>query len=198
MTTPTTASTTSTRHLRPAVSDADHILGTGSAPVTLVMFGDYTCTYSRQVDATIRRTVLRPLAGQVDLVFRHFPLIRIHPRAQAAALAAEAAADQGAFWAMHETLFLNQRRLAFRDLEGYAFELGLDLPRFRADVIDGRFLSRVRDHMRSGVGSGVAAMPTVFLNGWRLDPSMDPRWIVDDVRSALRALERAEGLLVPA
>lgn len=183
--------------LRPPVGDDDHRLGVGGAPVTLVLFGDYACSYSRTVDVTVRTQVVRQLGDQVDYVFRHFPLMRIHPRAQVAALAAEAAASQGAFWPMHEALFLNQRRLGFAHLQAYAEQIGLDVPRFSADVIDGRFLARIRAHTRSGVGSGVQSSPTVFLNGWRLDPLMDPRWIIDDVRSAVRALEHSRSLVVP-
>lgn len=174
--------------LRPAVHTGDHLMGTGLASVMLVLFGDYECQHSRKVDAVIRQQVLRALPGEVDYVFRHFPLVKIHPRAQTAALAAEAAAAQDAFWPMHDLLFLNQRHLRFPDLESYAAHLGLDLARFRADVIDGRYLLRIRDDLRSGVGSGVQALPTVFLNGYRLDPSMDPNWIIDEVRSALRAI----------
>lgn len=174
--------------LRPGVHTGDHLMGTGLAPVMLVLFGDYECDHSRKVDAVIRQQVLRALPGEVEYVFRHFPLVSIHPRAQTAALTAEAAAAQDAFWPMHDLLFLNQRHLRFPDLESYADHLGLDLARFRADVIDGRYLSRIRADLRSGVGSGVQAMPIVFLNGYRLDPSMDPNSIVDDVRSALRAI----------
>lgn len=167
-------------------------MGTGIAPVTLVMFGDYQCPHSRTVDGAIRNQVLHLLGDRVDYVFRHFPLMNIHPRAQVSALAAEAAGHQGAFWEMHNLLFLNQRRLRFADLERYADQIGLDLARFRADVIDGRFLARIREHTRSGVGSGVQALPTVFLNRSQLDPGMHPNWIIDDVRSALRAINHHE------
>lgn len=185
--------TTSSRsRLRPPVHAGDHLMGTGIAPVTLVLFGDYECPHSRTVDLAIRNQVLRQLGPRVDYVFRHFPLMNIHPRAQVAALAAEAAGDQGAFWPMHTQLFLDQRQLRFADLERYAEQIGLDLGRFRADVIDGRFLARIREHTRSGVGSGVQALPTVFLNGSQLDPGMHPNWIVDDVRSALRAIDHRE------
>lgn len=145
--------------LRPAVHSADHLMGTGLAPVMLVLFGDYECHHSRKVDAVIRQQVLRALPGEVDYVFRHFPLVRIHPRAQTAALAAEAAAAQDAFWPMHDLLFLNQRHLRFPDLESYAAHLDLDLARFRADVIDGRYLLRIRADLRSGVGAGCRPCP---------------------------------------
>lgn len=92
---------------------------------------------------------------------------------------------------------VRRRRLGFAHLQAYAEQIGLDVPRFSADVIDGRFLARIRAQTRSGVGSGVQSTPTVFLNGWRLDPLMDPRWIIDDVRSAVRALEHSRSLVVP-
>lgn len=108
------------------------------------------------------------LAGlAVRVAFRHFPVRSSHPRAQAAACAAEAAGRQGAFWAMHDALFADQGRLEDPHLWARAERLGLDLDRFEADRRSAAVTERVRADFRGGVRAGVATTPTVFAGGER-------------------------------
>ena len=152
--------------LRPPTDASDHVRGGSDAAVELMVYGDYECPYSRQTQQAVDDVfVERP--GKIRYVFRHFPLSKIHPHAEDAAVAAEAAGAQSQFWAMHDLLYDRQDRLAMADLVSYAAELGLDDQRFADDLQSGAHRDTVRRHVRSGVGSGVGATPTIFINGHR-------------------------------
>ncbi len=126
-------------------------------PVAIV-YGDYECPFCAAVEERLRDQPLR-------VAFRHFPVRGSHPRALPAALAAEAAAEQGAFWAMHDALFADQGRLEDPHLWARAERLGLDLARFDADRRSPALAERVKAHFRGGVRAGVATTPTVFADG---------------------------------
>ncbi len=107
------------------VSARDHIDGPAYAPVTLLEYGDYECPYCGQAYVILQE--LKEVFGeQLRMVFRHFPLATLHPHAQPAAEAAEAAGAQGQFWEMHGMLFENQQALEDEDLYEYAADLGLE------------------------------------------------------------------------
>ena len=91
----------------------------------------------------------------------------VHPHAQLAAEAAEAAGEQGAFWAMHDALFGDQGRLEDPHLWERAERLGLDVMQFDADRRSDRIAERVREQFRGGVRAGVVTTPTVFVDGER-------------------------------
>ena len=112
--------------------ERDHIRGPLAAPVTVVEYGDFECPYCGQAEPVVRE-LLRDF-GDVRYVWRHLPLNDVHPNTQLAAEAAEAAADQGAFWEMHDLLLAHQDALRPRDLISYAEQLGLDVERFTNDL----------------------------------------------------------------
>ncbi len=146
------------------IHDGDHVRGAEGAPATLVIYGDYECPYTRQA----YRIVQRLLADEPDalrFVFRHFPLTSIHPHAQHASEAAEAAASQGMFWEMHDTLFAHQHALEDADLRRYADDLALDAQRFTRDRETPATHQRIADDVRSGRASGVQGTPTLYFNG---------------------------------
>jgi protein-disulfide isomerase len=150
--------------MEPLEEEVDHVRGPAAARL-LVEYGDYECPYSRQAFRAIER-VERQLNDGVRFGFRHFPLTDIHPHAQAAAAAAEAAALQDRFWEMHELLFHRQKALADDDLRRYATELGLDVARFDQDRAGAAVLRRVRRDVESGLASGeVRGTPTLFIDG---------------------------------
>jgi protein-disulfide isomerase len=142
---------------------ADHVLGNLDAPVTLLEYGDYECPYCAAA-APVLRHVVEDSDGDVRLVFRNFPIADRHPYALTAALAAEAAGAQGAFWEMHELLFARQDRLDDAALRAYADELGLD-----ADLMVGApaqvFGDKVEADFAAGLAAGVGGTPTVFIDG---------------------------------
>jgi protein-disulfide isomerase len=159
-------------HLKLAVSAHDHADGPASAPVTLVEYGDFECSHCGQAYPIVKALQER-LRGRLRFVFRNFPLTQSHPHALAAAEASEAAAAQGKFWEMHDTLFEHQRRLDDRHLSTYAQTLGLDESRFAAEMTSHAHITRVEDQFNGGVDSGVHGTPTFFINGIRHDASWD-------------------------
>lgn len=151
-----------------AVSSRDHIEGSDKALVTLVEYGDYECPYCGAAYPIVKELQKR-LGSRLRFVFRNFPLAQSHPHAVRAAEAAEAAAAQGRFWEMHDTLYENQHALEDRDLAHYADELGLEDARFRRELSGHLWMSRVREDFSDGVRSGVNGTPTFFINGFRHD-----------------------------
>ncbi len=110
------------------IGDARNSLGKADAPDTLVEFADYECPFCKPThDALKTWTAAHP---EVRFVFRHYPLMSKHPDALIAAVAAEAAGEQGKFWPMHDLLYAHSDHLARRDLDRYALALGLDAARF--------------------------------------------------------------------
>jgi protein-disulfide isomerase len=124
----------------------------------VVVYGDYECPFCAAAEVRLRELPVR-------MVFRHFPVRSSHPRAHAAACAAEAAAAQGAFWPMHDALFDDQGRLEDPHLWARAERLGLDVARFDADRRSPEVAERVRSDFRGGVRAGVVTTPTVFVDG---------------------------------
>jgi protein-disulfide isomerase len=159
-------------HLTLPVGERDHIQGPKTAKVTLVEYGDYQCPSCLQA-YPIMIDIQEHLGDKMRLVFRNFPLTTVHPNAQHAAEAAEAAGVQGKFWEMHDCLYEHQARLADGDLLEYAGDIGLDTARFKRDLETHTFAGRVREDFQSGVRSGVNRTPTFFINGLRHDGPWD-------------------------
>jgi protein-disulfide isomerase len=152
------------------VNGADHAHGHASARATLVEYGDFECPDCGQAYHALD-LMLRHFGNDLRLVYRHFPLREVHPHAELAAEAAEAAAGQSRFWDMHKQLYENQLHLKPASLRGYAQRLELDLERYDADMRDHLYLQRVQEHIAGAQQSGVRGTPTFFLNGKLIDAS---------------------------
>jgi Na+/H+ antiporter NhaA len=163
--------------------ERDHIRGAEDATVTLVEYGDYECPYCGQAEVVVRELLLS-FGDELRYVWRHLPLNDVHPNAQLAAEAAEAAAAQGAFWEMHDKLLEHQDALAQRDLVRYAEELGLDVDRFREDLRRHEYAERVADDVSTADASGVAGTPSFFINGRRHSGAYDVASLTTAVRNA--------------
>ena len=166
----------------PVNPDRDHIRGPREgAPVTLVEYGDFECPYCGRAEPIVREL----LSDFTDIryVWRHLPLSDVHPNAQQAAEAAEAADRQGAFWEMHDLMLDHQDALQPDDLLGYAEQLNLDLDRFQEDLRDNDGTRRVEEDVDSADRSGVAGTPTFFINERRHDGAYD----IDTLSAAVRA-----------
>jgi Na+/H+ antiporter NhaA len=161
--------------------ERDHIRGPLEAPVTVVEYGDFECPYCGQAEPVVRE-LLRDFAD-IRYVWRHLPLNDVHPRAQLAAEAAEAAADQGAFWELHDLLLDHQDALRPDDLVGYARQLGLDVDRFTDDLRAHTGAARVAEDVDSADLSGVSGTPTFFINGQRHYGAYD----IETLSAAMRA-----------
>jgi Na+/H+ antiporter NhaA len=160
--------------------ERDHFRGPEKAPVTLVEYGDFECPYCGQAEPAVRELLAG--FGDVRYVWRHLPLTDVHPNAQLAAEASEAAGRQGAFWKMHDALLDHQDALRPKDLSGYANELGLDLDRFREDLARHDGAARVAEDVDSADLSGVSGTPTFFVNGRRHYGAYD----IDALSAAVR------------
>jgi protein-disulfide isomerase len=161
-----------TARLAAPVRERDHTRGPREAPVTLVAYGDFECPCCGAAHPVLEE-VRRRLGDELRFVYRHFPLVNIHPHAQPAAEAAEAAGTQGRFWPMHDRLFEHQDSLEDRDLFAHAQAIGLDIVRFVGEIGAGVHVPRIREDFMSGVRSGVNGTPTFFINGLRYDGPRD-------------------------
>jgi len=175
--------TTPAPRLTRPVSERDHIRGTATALVTLVEYGDYECPYCGEAYPVVEE-LRRALGERLRFVFRHFPLTQMHPHAQDAAEAAEAAAAQKKFWEMHDTLYTHQRALDETHLVKYAVALGLDPTQVARALAEDAYLDRVREDFISGARSGVNGTPSFFIEGIRYDGPYD-------FKSLLPVLEEA-------
>jgi protein-disulfide isomerase len=177
----------SARLVLPVDERRDHIIGPSESPVTLVEYGDFQCPFCARAHASVQE-VLRRMNGQMRLVFRHFPLATIHPYAQQAAEASEAAGSQGRFWEMHDLMYENQERLA--NPVAFAEFLDLDVERFIHELSRHAHAPRVRQDFISGVRSGVNGTPTFFINGVRHDGGWDPVSLMDAIEEEIGAVPR--------
>ncbi len=170
--------------------DRDHIRGPAEAPVTVVEYGDFECPYCGKAEPVVRE--LLGDFGDVRYVWRHLPLSDVHPNAELAAEAAEAAAAQGEFWEMHDLLLDHQGELRPRDLRGYAEGLDLDLERYEEDIRRHLHAPRVEEDVDSADISGVTGTPTFFVNGRQHEGAYDIETLSAAVRAA-RARLLADG-----
>jgi Na+/H+ antiporter NhaA len=166
----------------PVDPERDRWRGAADAPVTLVEYGDFECPYCGRAETAIEE--LMGSVADVRFVWRHLPLSDVHPNAQRAAEAAEAAAAQGKFWELHDLLLDRQDALSVPDLLRYAEELGLDVDRFADDLRRHAGSARIADDVESADRSGVAGTPTFFVNGRR-------HWGAYDAESLARAIAEA-------
>lgn len=168
------------------VDQTDHALGPEDAPVTLVEYGDFQCPHCRAAHFYLKN-VRATLGDDMRFVFRHMPLTQIHPMAQAAAEAAEAAGAQGKFWPMHDLIYENQDLLGPALLARLGQRLGLDMRRFTDDLESHRCLPKVKDDFTSAVRSGAAGTPSFFINGEPYEGSYDDEALIDALRFAAQA-----------
>src|SRR5690606_6238266 len=165
---------------RPVDPARDHILGPADAPLTVVEYLDYECPFCARATGVIHE--LRERFGDdLRYVVRHLPLPDVHPHAEQAAVAAEAAAEQGRFWPMHDLLFTRQDELEMEDLIGYAAELGLDVEQFVRDLQREDLADRVREDVASAEASGARGTPTFFVGRERHAGPHDARTLIEKV-----------------
>ena len=154
--------------LKVPVGPADHTLGDGRAPVTLVEYGDYECPHCGHAHAVLK-AVRKHFGKQLRFVYRHFPLTQIHPMAEPAAEAAEFAGANDQFWEMHDAIFENQENLDLELLAELAQDLGLSSEDLLGALERHEYLPKVKDDFMGGVRSGVNGTPTFFINGYRYE-----------------------------
>src|ERR1700722_18463257 len=169
---------------RPIDPDRDHARGDPDArdPVTVLVYGDYLCPYCRRIRLVLER-LRHALGDRLLYVFRQFPNERAHPGAEFASEAAEAAARQGKFWAMHDALYEREPPLTREHVIEAAKSIGLDMDRFARDLADPSLRQPIDADLADGRANGVTGTPTIFVDGQRYDGA----W---DFYSMLEALQR--------
>jgi len=171
--------------LDPPLGPDDHVDGPADAVLELVMYGDFQCPYCVAAQSIVRR-VRERLDGRLRFGFRHYPLPH-HPQAQKAAEASEAAAAQGAFWPMHDRLYVSRGRLSIDDMAGYAAELGLDAERVRAELSGDVHVARVARDAASAHAAGIPGTPAFFVNGALHEGSFDAGSLVEALEAPISA-----------
>ena len=180
----------------PPLDPEDHVAGPPDAPLELIMYGDFQCPFCTAAQSIVAR-VRKRLDGRLRFAFRHLPLHELHPDAQRAAEAAEAAAAQGAFWEMHDALYANGGRFAEEDLAALAKRLGLDVQRFRAELADGTHTARVARDADAARAAGIAGTPAFIVNGTHHDDAFDAGSLVAALEALSAAHVRFAGLRLP-
>jgi Na+/H+ antiporter NhaA len=168
----------------------DHVRGPDQALVTIVEYGDFECPYCGQAEPVIRE-LLSTYGKDLRYVWRHLPLADVHPTAQLAAEASEAAAAQGAFWPMYDALLAHGDAFTLKDVEHLGDELGLDVPRLLEEVRRRVHVERVAEDVASADASGVTGTPTFFINRRRHYGAYD----IDTLSQAVAAAARRASLL---
>ena len=177
--------------------ERDHIRGPDDAPVTLVEYGDFECPYCGLAESVIRE-LLASFGGDVRYVWRHLPLNDVHTRAQLAAEAVEAAADQGKFWEMYDALLAHQDELAPSQIARIAEQLELDTEPFWEQLRRHEHAARVAEDVASADSSGVSGTPTFFINGRRHYGAYDIETLTQAVSGALRRAQLTAATQLPA
>jgi protein-disulfide isomerase len=161
------------------VSERDHIRGPLDAALTLLEYGDYECPHCTAAYQVVK-AIQEEMGDELCFAYRHFPLIEIHPQAEAA----EAAGARGLFWEMHAMLYENSPNLGVRELVLYAEGIGLDADRFVNELRAHRYLPRIQADIESGLRSGVKGTPTFFINGVRHRGGYDLQSLLEALRVA--------------
>lgn len=154
--------------LKPPVHAGDHTKGTENARFEIVEYGDYQCPYCG-ADEPIVEEIMDTFGEDISFTFRNFPLQDVHEFAFGAAMAAEAAGQQGKYWEMHDLIFAHQADLDRNALMVIAMGLGLDLKAFETDLESAELKQKVEADFESGARSGVNGTPSFFVNGIRFD-----------------------------
>ena len=165
---------------------SDHIRGSvNNAPITLVEYGDYECPYTGMAYPIVRELIREFGNDKIRFVFRNFPLNDIHPHAQHAAEAAEAAGAQDKFWQMHDYLFEHQKALDDGHLLEYAQKIGLEIHKFKNEVSRHLYAPLIEQSLKGGIDSGVEGTPTFFINGVRYEDSFDLKTFSETLQNYL-------------
>lgn len=146
------------------VNERDHAIGPANAVVTVVNYGDYECPDCHRRHREVEK-LFDELMHSVRFVYRHFPLVNVHPHALRAAEAAEAAAAQGKFWEMHRHLYAQPDKLEDKHLRRYAKEIGLDLAQFGRELAAGTYTEQILTDYHNSIIYGITGAPTTFING---------------------------------
>jgi protein-disulfide isomerase len=178
------------------VTAEDHVLGRPDAPVTVLEYGDYECPFCRGAARDVHEMLDR-YPDTVRFVFRNFPIAELHPHAEQAAQAAEAAGAQGKFWPMYERLLHPSSQLDLDSLLDCAADLDLDIERFRREVTEMAYAGKIERDLQKAMQDGVNATPKFYVAGERIDGKLPLDGVEDAIRAAVRAATSLAGVAGP-
>lgn len=165
------------------VTNKDHILGSADAPIEIVEYADFQCSYCGKA-FYIMKDILKEQGDKIRFIFRNYPLDELHQYAVHAAVAAETASAQDKFWEMHDILFENQKELDDAHLIEYARLIDMDVKKFKEDFGQERFVRKVQEDYDSGNKAGVEGTPTFFING----KIYEGNWMTNEFQEYLKSL----------
>jgi protein-disulfide isomerase len=177
------AETAHARRLATPVSSEDHIRGSPMAKVTLVGYGDFTCPDCAKAYRAVKK-IQAEMGSRLRYVFRSFSEAPLDGESEAAAEAAESAGAQGKFWEIHDRMFENQGASDQVDLAKHAKAIGLDAGEFRRDMKGHVHMAKVRVVREGGVQSGVAQVPTFFINSLQHESAFGLATLLPAVQAA--------------
>ena len=167
------------------ISSKDHTRGDENAKITLIEYADFECPYCARAHQSL--TALLPKYGKdVRLVYRHMPLNDMHPDAQTAAEAAEAAGADGKFWEMHDALFDGQDDLSDAAIIAMAAQISFDKDKLQDAIESGTYAERVASDAATGRQAGAHRTPTFFINGVQFDGDSDEASLDRALSAALK------------
>jgi protein-disulfide isomerase len=167
------------------VTSTDHTRGPDDARITLIEYADFECPYCARAHQSL--TALLPKYGKdVRLVYRHMPLTDMHPDAQPAAEASEAADAEGKFWEMHDALFEGQGDLSDEAIVAMATRIGFDADKMQDAIGSGAYTQRVESDAAAGRKAGAHRTPTFFINGVQFDGDSDEASLDRAISAALK------------
>jgi protein-disulfide isomerase len=172
------------KEVAPVIPSREMIVGDPDAPVRLTVFGDYESAETRELNEIIKE-VLENFKGNVNFVFRHFPMTRIHQRAHKAAEAAIGAGQEGKFWEMHQELLDHPHELGITALKSHAREVGVVNKKFLDQLINSDFGWYVQDDIREGIALGITEIPALLINGVMIEKPLSLSRIIKIIRKEL-------------
>jgi len=167
------------------INEKDHVQGNENAKIELIEYGDYECPYCGEAYPIIKK-VQKELGNNLKFIFRNFPLVEMHPFALHAAIASEAAAEQGKFWEMHDILYENQKNLKDSDLIKYAEKIDLDVSKFEEDFNSNNIYQKIKEDFDSGVKNEIQGTPAFFINGKPFEGNWMDTEFIEYLKSLLK------------
>ena len=173
------------KEVLPVIPSTDMYRGEASAPVELVLFGDYESNETRQLNE-ILNDVLESFEGKIKMIFRHFPMTKIHQRAHKAAEAAIAAGQEGKFWEMHNLLMERPHALGITSLKSHARDAGVVNKKFLEQLMNSDFGWNVQDDLKAGIELGIRDIPALLINGKMMEKPLSQARIVKVIESEIK------------
>jgi len=179
------------------VNHLDHVLGSAQAPVTVVEYGDFECPACKLAYPAVK-LLIKTFGSAVRFAYRHFPLVEVHPHAELAAEAAEAAGAQGKFWPMHDSLFATQhaweaKPSATASFDALASSVGVDMTAYRACLKSPSIEALVNGDEDRASRGGVNSTPSFFLDGHLVEGAVPRDEMVAEIDRALAAHSATAG-----